>query len=136
MNHAEFCKKYIGKNIDFDNAYWFQCVDLPRQYWKDMSYTIWAFWWSAWNGWKTGCPFDKTWKKIVYKPWLIPKEWDILFWNENRCKNGHVAIANKLCDTNILRYIDQNGTWKQDKIQARFTDYKNLVWWFTKKPLN
>ena len=36
MNLNEFITKYIGKKVDFDNYGGFQCVDLVRQYWKDV----------------------------------------------------------------------------------------------------
>lgn len=36
MTLKEFVDKYIGKKIDFDGAYGAQCVDLFRQYCKDV----------------------------------------------------------------------------------------------------
>ena len=36
MNLNEFITKYIGKKVDFDGAYGAQCVDLFRQYCKDV----------------------------------------------------------------------------------------------------
>ena len=39
MNLQEFVEKYKGKPVDFDGAYGAQCVDLARQYMKD----VWGF---------------------------------------------------------------------------------------------
>jgi len=36
MTHEEFVAKYEGKKVDFDGAYGAQCVDLARQYWKEV----------------------------------------------------------------------------------------------------
>jgi len=36
MNLEEFVKKYNGKKVDFDGAFGAQCVDLFRQYNKDV----------------------------------------------------------------------------------------------------
>lgn len=36
MNVAEFINKYNGKKVDFDGAFGAQCVDLFRQYVKDV----------------------------------------------------------------------------------------------------
>jgi hypothetical protein len=39
MNLEEFVEKYSGKKVDFDGVYGAQCVDLARQYFKD----VWGF---------------------------------------------------------------------------------------------
>ena len=91
------------------------------------------FGWSAWNGWVTWKPFDKNWVRVEKTALNYPKEWDIIFWSEKRCKDAHVAIANKFCNPLLLRYSDQNGTWHEDKIQPRWSDYKNVVGWYTRK---
>jgi len=39
MNHQEFVDKYKGKLVDFDGLYGAQCVDLVRQYMKE----VWGF---------------------------------------------------------------------------------------------
>ena len=39
MNLTEFVEKYKGKPVDFDKAHGAQCVDLARQYMKD----VWGF---------------------------------------------------------------------------------------------
>lgn len=36
MELVEFINKYLGKEVDYDGAYGVQCVDLFRQYCKDV----------------------------------------------------------------------------------------------------
>ena len=132
MNHNEFHKKWIWKSYIEPWMKTVECVGGVKLYWKELWLNIWAFGWSAINGWNTWCPFGKEWKRVEYKPWIYPKQWDILFWSEARCKYGHTAIANKFCNANVLRHTDQNWTGKQDPFTARFTDYKHLLWWATR----
>jgi hypothetical protein len=132
MNHNEFNKKWIGKSYIEPWMDTVECVWWVKLYWKELWFNIGAFGWSAINGWNTFCPFGKEWKRVEYKPGIYPRQWDILFWSENRCKFGHTAFANKFCNANVLRYTDQNGTGKRDPFTARFTDYKHLLWWATR----
>lgn len=130
MNHKQFNLEYIGKSYIEPWMQTVECVGGVKLYWQKLWLNIKAFWGSAINWWNTWCPFDSKWKRVEYKPWLYPPQWAILFWSEKRCKNGHVAIANKFCNANVLRYTDQNGTGHRDPFTARFTDYKNLLGWY------
>lgn len=132
MTHLETLKKWIGKTYAETPQLGFQCVAWAKKYCQERGYPIKWFGGSAWKGWQTWSPFDNTWKRVVKTPLNAPSEWDIIFWDEWRCKYGHVAVANKFCNLWLLRYTDQNGTGKQDKIQARFSTYKNVVGWMTK----
>lgn len=109
-----------------------ECVWWVKLYWAERWFSIKAFWWSAINWWNTWCPFDDYWERVVKTPFNSPSEWDIIFWSEKRCKNGHVSVANNLCNLIVLRHIDQNWTGKQDKIQPRWSNYSNVLWWFHK----
>ena len=133
MDHSDILKKWIGKTCDYDNSFWVQCVDWTRQYCKEIGHPIKAFWGSAWNGWKTGCPFDNTWERVIKTPFNYPKEGDIIFWSENRCKYGHVAVGNKLSNPMLLRYVDGNGTGHWDPITVRFWTYRHCTGWYTPK---
>lgn len=132
MTHKEVMDKWIWNNYAETPKLWFQCVAWSKKYCQERGYPIKWFWWSAWNWWVTWSPFNSSWKKVIKTPLNYPKEWDIIFWSEKRCLYWHVAVANKLCTPITLRYSDQNGTWKWDKIQHRFWAYLNVVWWFTK----
>lgn len=128
--HNEVIKKWMGKNYIEPWMNTAECVAWSKKYCQEMGYPISSFSWSAHAWWVTWSPFNNTWKRVVYKSGMFPPEWSILFWNENRCKNGHTAVANEFCNENVLRYTDQNWTGHYDIIQARFTDYKNLSGWF------
>ena len=130
MTHAQFVKKWIWKSYKETESLGVQCVWGVKLYAKERGWIIWSFWGSAWNGWKYWLPFDSSWTRIEYKPWLFPPEWALVFWNEKRCKNGHVAISNKFCNKDLLRCLDQNGTGHGDPFTHRFYDYKNVVWFY------
>lgn len=132
MTHKEVISQWIWKNYIEPWMKTAECVAWAKKYCNQRWYPIKSFWWSAWNGWVTWSPFDSKWKKVVKTSLNYPKEWDILFWSEKRCKYGHVAVANRMCTPMTLRYSDQNGTWKWDKIQHRFWTYLNVVWWMTR----
>ena len=132
MLHSEYRSRYYGKKIDFDWAYGIQCVDSARHYCSEMWFPIWSFWGSAINAWNTWAPFDDSWVRFTYKPWMAPKQGNIVFWSEWRCTNGHVAVANKFCNQNVLRCFDENGTGHGDPTTPRFYDYKNVLGWFSK----
>jgi hypothetical protein len=133
MNHSEFLKKWVGKTYIEPWIWTAECVWATKLYCKEIGHPIKAFWGSAWNGWKTGCPFDNTWERVIKTPFNYPKEWDIIFWSENRCKYGHVAVGNKLSNPMLLRYVDGNGTGNWDPITVRFWTYKNCTGWYTPK---
>lgn len=133
MTHEEFLKKWLWKKYEESPELGVQCVWGIKLYCKERWYPIKSFWWSAWNGWKTGCPFDDSWKRIEYKPWMFPKEGDIVFFSEKRCKYGHVVSANKICNKDVLRCVDSNGTGKHDPFTNRFYDYKSVAWWYQRK---
>lgn len=132
MTHLEVLKKWIGENHWENEKLGYQCVAWVKLYCQERGYPIKWFGGSAWKWWQTWSPFDNTWKRVLKTPLNAPSEWDIIFWDEWRCKNWHVAVANKFCNPLVLRYSDQNWTWREDKIQNRFSWYSHVVGWFTK----
>lgn len=131
-NHKEYTDAYYGKKVDFDWAYWIQCVDSARHYCSERWFPIWPFGGSAINGWNTGKPFNDSWVRYTYKPWMYPKQGDIVFFSEKRCEFGHVATVNKFCNKDVLRCFDQNGTGKWDATTPRFYTYANVLWWMSR----
>ena len=141
-------KEWIGKIVDYDKAYWFQCVDLARQHAKDMWNTIWTFSWSALNGWLTGSPFVWTkWERVTNTTTAIPKEWDIVFLDKTASNPyWHVAVAGEGCTGSKLVLIEQNagngnGDGKNgNKITMRAIKYNDpkrgvcLGWYTLKTP--
>ena len=142
-------KNWIGKIVDYDKAYGYQCVDFARQHAKDMWNSIWTFWGSALTGWLTGKPFIGTkWERVVNTVTAVPKEWDIVFLNKTTSNPyGHVAVAGEGCTGSKLFLVEQNaGTWNGDgkngnKITLREIKYNDpkrgicLGWYTLKSPL-
>ena len=139
-------KKWIGKIVDYDKAYGYQCVDFARQHAKDMWNPIWTFWGSALNGWLTGSPFVWTkWERVTNTTTAIPKEWDIVFLDKTASNPyWHVAIAWEGCTGSKLVLIEQNagngnGDGKNgNKITMRTIKYNDpkrgvCLGWYTLK---
>jgi len=133
MNHSEVTKKWYWSRYRETTALGYQCVAWAKKYCSERWYPIKGFSGSAYKWWESGSPFDNSWERIVKTPLNYPSEGDIIFWSEARCKDWHVAVANKLCNPWLLRYSDQNGWWHEEVIQPRWSTYKNVVGWCHKK---
>lgn len=112
MTLDQFFTKYNGKFIDHDKSWGYQCVDLVRQYIKEVL------------GWK---PYDaippiqyakyaftnynkKKFQAIANSPNNFPKEGDIVIWGWSWPVTGvagHIAICSR-ADARYLLTIDQN----------------------------
>ena len=134
--------KWIGKQVDYDWAYWFQCTDFARQFAKEIGSPIWTFWGSAYSGWSTGKPFNGTkWKRINRIPGLIPTAWDIVFfWPTQSNPYGHVAVVDGGSTTEKIKTVEQNawngnGDWKGSNAIKRsnlwYDARGKCLWWFT-----
>lgn len=134
MNHTEVTQKWYWERVRETIKLGFQCVAWPKLYCSLRGYPIKAFGWSAIKWWDTGSPFDKTWERILPTAFNSPQEGDIIFWSEARCKDWHVAVANKFCNPSLLRYSDQNGTGNEDRIQPRWSTYRHVLGWFHRIP--
>ena len=129
--------KWIGKSVDYDKAYWSQCVDFARQYCADLWTPIGTFSGSAFKWWQTGSPFNVRWERIIrYEN--FPSAWSVVFFAPTKNNPyGHVAIADNGCTETVLKIIEQNaGSWNWDwkwnnTIRKRTTNYKNCLGWYT-----
>ena len=145
MTFDDYKRLWTGKTIDFDKAYWFQCVDLARHFTKEVHWKeIKTFGWSAINWWLTGKPFLWLPYARVRNDWIqVPPRWAIVFFGATKDNPyWHVAITGK-CNANELRVIEQNaisgnGKWKNwDEISVRNYPYQkarvgNCLGWFVK----
>ena len=114
MTPLQFFTKWNGKYIDFDGAYGFQCVDLARQYIKEvLGYP------------QTSMPpagyakdiFKKFtsspniyFEKVLNGPYNAPRTGDIIFWGVYPLVTGwpgHVAICST-AGTMAFVSFDQN----------------------------
>ena len=125
MKLNEFVHKWIGNKCDFDGAYGAQCVDLFRQYCKEVvgsphtgavegAKDLWLKW--------NELPEERKWFKRVRSP----KEGDVMIWNSTeRNPYGHVAIMlSKLGDEYIV--FEQDG-FKQNGATISIRNKDNLL---------
>lgn len=136
MNLEEFVNKYNGKKVDFDGAFGAQCVDLFRQYNKDV-------WGNPHTGAVDGAKdlflnYDKlpVEKKLLD---IVPANTnriiygDVAVWNATEVnKYGHVAIVVGLLGDESLIVFEQDG-FKQDGAKLNVRSIKNLLGFLRKK---
>lgn len=132
-------KEMLWKRVDYDFAYWYQCVDYVRWYARSIGHPIGLFSGSAYNWFKTESPIKKTkWKKIVYTKNNKPSVWDIVFFDKSptNWNYWHVAVVHSVSEKSMI-VIEQNG-WKwdgswigTDSIRSKSYTYDNVIWWFT-----
>lgn len=139
QKYRNFCKTYLWKKYRESPALWYQCVALAKLYCKEMWTPLKSFSGSAVAGWKTGSPFDMSWKRIYNTPTWVPACWDVVFFDASPSNvYGHVAIAWDNSNVNSLEILEQNwgrwsGTWTwTDAIRETVVGYKKCLWWFTK----
>jgi hypothetical protein len=124
MTLTQFIKNNIGKKIDFDGAHGFQCVDLYRQYVKDVLKL-------------PQSPGVEGAKDIINAPGalLVTKEnaladytpGDVLIWGASKSnKYGHVAILVAIYNTKYFIVLEQDG-FKQDGVKLAFRSRENLL---------
>jgi len=133
MTLDHFIEKYNGKTIDFDKAYGGQCMDLYRQYVKEVlgfpqsppvkgAYQVWDTYLSQY--------FDR----IDNTPIGIPRKGDILIWGQSVGKYGHIAVFLE-GNTSSFRSFDQNwavGT----NCHIQNHNYNGLLGWLTPRSNN
>lgn len=137
MNLKDFITKYIGKKVDFDGVYGAQCVDLFRQYVKD----VWEIKehtgaCSSSGGAKDlfvdydKMPLEKKYfNKIVTKS---PKVGDVVIWDSNpKNEFGHVAICLGSINNSIMVF-EQNG-FEQNGAKMNIRNKDNLLGVLRKK---
>jgi len=114
MTLEQFVIKYNGKKVDYDGAYGAQCVDLSRQYWKEVEGIPEHTGPCATTGGAKDLYLDYN-KMPLEKKYFIrskAKNWipgDVLIWDSTpKNKYGHVAIMlARLGDSFIV--FEQNG---------------------------
>ena len=136
MDLEQFVKTYNGKKVDFDNYAGPQCVDLPRQYWKDVC------------GIKERlepCTTSGGAKDLFLDYEKMPKEkkyfkkgtrgfsaGDVLIWNSSGTnKFGHVAIMLGTVGKSLIVF-EQDG-FKQDGAKINLRSKENLLGYLRKK---
>ncbi len=144
---SSYIKKKQWSYIDYDKAYGSQCVDLAKDYAKDVLWiSLWSFWGSAKTGWynKSNTFSSKKWQKIINNPNdknQTPNRWDIVFfegWNFHP-EYGHVAvIINASAWEKTIEVLEQNwgsGNWNgkwENAIRLKNYSYNWVAWWYRK----
>ncbi|MCL2138682.1 MAG: CHAP domain-containing protein [Treponema sp.] len=137
MKLQEFVVKHYGKKVDFDGAFGAQCVDLARQYFKD----VWGF-----TKQPEGVEGAKDFfynhdNRPVQKELCIcipfandakPPEGSVCVYKESATnKYGHIGICLNADDTGVDLF-EQDG-FKQDGAKITRWDYSRLVGWLEKR---
>lgn len=144
MTHKQFIDKWNGKFCDYDKAYGFQCVDLMRQYIKEVHGV------DAYKAVPAG-PTAKAiftnfkdnayFKKVLNGPFNVPKTGDLIFWGTYPTVTGwagHVAILDS-ADLYTLIVFNQNYPTGNPSLMRRFGvnkllhGYRGVMGWLTKK---
>ena len=134
MTHNEIMKQWVGKRVDFDWAYWYQCVDWVKKYCqlRDRKITTYGNAIDLWNKW-----LGAKWVRIVSSPGNFPSEGDIVIWNKNWGGGyWHIAVANRFCNPLVLRTTDQNAGsgngdgLKKNAISPFFRSYSGVIGWY------
>lgn len=132
MSLEEFVKKYIGKKVDFDGAFGAQCVDLFRQYNKDV-------WGNPHTGAVEGAkdlflnykkmPEEVKYLKIVRTPFVG----DVVVFDATSANQyGHVGIIVGAVGNDSLLVFEQDG-FKQDGAKIGIRDKSNILGYLRKK---
>lgn len=104
MSTASFAQKYLGKKIDYDGVYGYQCVDLIKQYLKEEYGLAPGSWGNAIDYWtKTNPALLTKFDRIASQS---PQAGDIVILNGTAGNPyGHIAVAT---DANTM--LEQNGS--------------------------
>jgi hypothetical protein len=123
MTLTQFIKTYNGQKVDFDKKYGFQCVDLYRQYLKDVLNVEQT---PAVDGAKD--IFENHGSLNITKDSNVAdySRGDVLIWDSSSTNPyGHVAILVDIYNTKYFIVLEQDG-FKQDGVRLNFRSRENL----------
>ena len=105
--YTDFRNERLGKRIDYDWSFWFQCVDLAKLY-LDKVVGLGKI---GSLGDARGVPNNR----LFAKGWEIIKgtndimQWDIIV--KTKGQYGHIAIVDHVAGGKVY-VLEQNGSWK------------------------
>ena len=128
--YKDFVNKRLGKKVDYDKQYDYQCTDLAKQYIDEVlgRKKIWPLW-NAKN--MPNNPFFSGWEKIKGMNNLM--QGDIII--SSHGQYGHVAIVDHVLNGKVY-VLEQNGSGKNSgsgiwanaiRIQAYRLDFYDTV---------
>jgi hypothetical protein len=142
MTLDNFVKTYLGKKVDFDGYYGGQCVDLFRQYVKDVLDKPQPKGVQGakdfWKNYSTDANLKNNFTKIANTPEAVPQKGDVIIWDSWTGNDfGHVAIFLD-GDVNSFTSLDQNYPTlsKVTKTKHNYTIPKVLGWLRPKVDVN
>ena len=104
--YKEFVKKRLGKRVDYDKQYDYQCADLAKQYISEaLEFGKIGALWNAKDMPKS--PFFANWEKIKGMNNLM--QGDIIIRSQGQY--GHVAIVDHVLNGKVY-VLEQNGSGK------------------------
>ena len=131
MELTDFINRWVGTKIDFDGHYGAQCVDLYRQYCKDVLQI-------PHTGLVEGAkdiylnydrmPREKWYfDRIPFCESLEMKLGDVVIWGKSQSNEyGHVAIFISKVDNEKVLVFEQDG-FKQDGAKLRLRKAENIL---------
>lgn len=127
MTLEEFVDKYTNKKVDFDGKWPGECVDLARQYIKDVLKA------PQWPPVEGAADMWDTYPKDAYKRFKCvtgasPQPGDIVIWSRDMGKYGHVAIALE-GHQHFFVSLDQNFPLGS-KVHKQQHQYTHVLGWF------
>ena len=120
MTLKRFIVTYNGKKVDWDKAHGYQCVDLFRQYCKDVLNV-------------EQCPKVEGAKDLINNPGKLKvthdsyAPGDVLIYGATKSNPyGHVCILVGMLDSDTFIVFEQDG-FKQDGAKLTVRDKNNLL---------
>lgn len=109
MTYTEFRNKWIGKRVDYDRVYGYQCVDLVKQYMAECYGLKPASWGNAIDYWYSTNPAVLT--KFERVSTTVTRAGDIvIFRGINGNPYGHIGIADSPSGILTTATLEQNGS--------------------------
>lgn len=137
MTLVEFVNRYHGKKVDFDGAFGAQCVDLFRQYNRDVLENERTE--SVEGAKDLVLRYEKLSKEkkcfMLLKNPYGAKEGDVAVWGATKTNPyGHVAVVLK-ADNSRLVVFEQDG-FRQDGAKIAERNINNVLGYLRKWPEN
>ncbi len=141
MNLNEYVKKVENTTIDYDGVYGHQCVDLIKNYTKNvLDYRLWSFWGSAaswWVNYMNTFP-SKDFERVVNdfsNPDQVPAVGDIIFIKTPYIYDHVAIVLDAPVGENYIRVLEQNvgngdGRGYDDRVKIGTYTYSNVLGWY------
>ena len=109
MTYQEFKNKWLGKRVDFDGVYGYQCIDILKQYLYEVKGIKAGAWGNAIDYWYSTNPtLLKSFDRLATKS---ARTGDIvIFSGVNGNPYGHIGIADGNSGILTITTLEQNGS--------------------------